>query len=169
MELHKIAVRALFAYVVLLALMRFSGKRVVSEAGARDFVMALILGDLIDALLWAEIGAGEFTAATGGVVVTGMIVALVSYWSPAVATLLEGRPQLVLNQGVPARRGMRAERVNEEELAALLRMRGIERERWSDVARAWVEPNGELSVALRDEARPAERRDRARVRREKSQ
>ena len=168
MELHKIATRVLFAYVVLLALMRFSGKRVVSEAGARDFVVALIIGDLIDDLMWAEISAAEFTAATGGIVLMGLVVALAAYASPAAATVLEGRPRLVLRDGMPVRSGMRAERLNEKELAALLRGQGFERERWAEVDRAWLEINGELSVAPRDESRPARRRDAAHMRREDS-
>jgi uncharacterized membrane protein YcaP (DUF421 family) len=169
MELHKIAIRALFAYVVLLALMRFSGKRVVSQAGARELTVAIIIGDLIDDLLWAEVGAAEFAAATGGVVLTSFLVALAIYASPAVANLLEGRPQLVLREGVPARAGMRVERVNEKDLASLLRAQGIDRERWVEVDHAWVEDNGELSVAPHDLARPAERRDRERIRGEGTQ
>ncbi|MDQ3950921.1 MAG: hypothetical protein M3282_11330 [Gemmatimonadota bacterium] len=169
MELHKIAIRALFAYAVLLALMRFSGKRVVSEAGARDLVVAIIIGDLIDDLLWAEVGAAKFAAAAGGVVLSGLLVALATYASPAAAALLEGRPQLVLREGVPVRAGMRAERVNEEDLTGLLRARGIDHERWVEVDHAWLEVNGELSAARHELARPAERRDRGRLRREEAQ
>jgi uncharacterized membrane protein YcaP (DUF421 family) len=169
MELHKIVVRALFAYVVLLTLMRFSGKRVVSEAGARDLVVAIIIGDLIDDLLWAEVGAAEFAVAAGGVVLTGLLVALATYASPAAATLLEGRPQLVLHEGVPVRAGMRVERVNDKDLTALLRGRGIDHERWVEVDHAWLEVKGELSVARHELARPAERRDRERLRREEAQ
>jgi uncharacterized membrane protein YcaP (DUF421 family) len=163
MELHKIAVRVLFAYVVLLTLMRLSGKRSVSQLGAPAFMVTLILGDLIDDLLWAEVGAGKFAAASGGVVVTSLLVALTTYLSPGAAALLEGRPRLVLREGAPVRAGMRAERVNEKSLAGLLREQGLERERWSDVERAWVEPDGQLSVALREEARPAQRRHRGRL------
>jgi uncharacterized membrane protein YcaP (DUF421 family) len=143
--------------------MRFSGKRVVSEAGARDFVVALIIGDLIDDLMWGEVGAGEYAAATGGIVLTGLLVALAAYASPTAARILEGGPELVLRDGESVRAGMRTERVSEKELAALLRQQGIERERWVEVNRAWVEINGELSVAQHEQARPAERRDRDRV------
>jgi len=166
MELHKIAVRALFAYVVLLALMRVSGKRLVSEASARDFVVAIIIGDLIDDLLWAEVGAARFAAATGGIIVSGMLVALATYASAAAASVLEGQPKLVLREGALVRRGMRAERLNEKSLAAMLRLHGLERERWAEVEHARLEDSGELSVMPREEARPAQRRDRERVRRE---
>jgi uncharacterized membrane protein YcaP (DUF421 family) len=169
MELHKIAVRALFAYVMLLALMRFSGKRSVAQTGAAAFVVALIIGDLIDDLLWAEVGAGKFAAASGGVVVTALLVELASFLSPAAASLLEGRPRLVFRDGAPVVPGMRAERVNEKELAAQLRVQGIDRDRWTDVDRAWVETTGQLSAAPRPEARPAQRGDRGRLRGEDSE
>jgi uncharacterized membrane protein YcaP (DUF421 family) len=160
MELYKIAVRVVFAYLVLLALMRFSGKRVVSQAGALDFVVALVIGDLIDDLLWAEVGAAKFAAASGGIVLAGLLVAVASYASPLAASVLRGRPSLVLRDGRAVVAGMRAERVNEKELSELLRLHGIERDRWSDVAHAWVEDSGQLSVTLHQPARPAERRDR---------
>jgi uncharacterized membrane protein YcaP (DUF421 family) len=150
-----------FAYVVLLALMRFSGKRVVSQAGALDFVIALVIGDLIDDLMWAEVSAAKFAAASGGIVLAGLLLELASYASPAAARVLRGRPDLVLRDGTPVPAGLRAERVNEKALAALLRLNGIERERWSDVERAWLEDNGQLSVVLREAARPGDRRDRA--------
>jgi uncharacterized membrane protein YcaP (DUF421 family) len=169
MELYKIAVRVLFAYVVLLTLMRLSGKRSVSQLGAPAFIVTLIVGDLIDDLMWAEVGAGEFVAASGGIVVAGILVAMATYLSPAAAAVLEGRPRLVLREGAPVRAGMRAERVNEKALAALLRERGLERERWTDVNGAWVEADGQLSAALREEARPALRRDRDRLLGEKSE
>ncbi|MFN2565653.1 MAG: DUF421 domain-containing protein [Gemmatimonadaceae bacterium] len=169
MELYKIAIRAVFAYIVLLALMRVSDKRVISAASARDFVVALIIGDLIDDLMWAEVGAAEFAVASGGIVLSGLVVALATYASPAAARIIDGRPALLLRDGVPVPAGMRAERVNEESLAALLRTQGIEAERLGDVERAWLEDQGHLSVALHERARPAERRDRERLTREKAQ
>jgi uncharacterized membrane protein YcaP (DUF421 family) len=166
MDLYKIAIRAVLAYIVLLALMRVSDKRIVSGASARDFVVAVIIGDLIDDLIWAEVGAAEFAVATGGIMLTGLAAAVLTYASPAAARILEGRPTLLLRDGTPVPVGMRVERVNEESLAALLRLQGIEAEHLSDVERAWLEDQGHLSVALHEHARPAERRDRERITRE---
>ena len=53
MELPKIVRRALVAYVFLLFLMRLSGKRAIAQGSAFDFVLALIVGDLVDDLLQA--------------------------------------------------------------------------------------------------------------------
>ena len=65
MDPLRIAVRAVFAYVMLLALVRISGKRTLKHGTAFDFTIALVLGDMIDDLLWAEVSAAKFVTATG--------------------------------------------------------------------------------------------------------
>ena len=65
MDPFRILVRCVFAYVVLLVFVRLSGKRSVKHANTFDFVLALILGDLVDDLLWAEVAASTFVVATG--------------------------------------------------------------------------------------------------------
>ena len=57
MELWRILVRAVFAYVFALAVMRIAGKRMVSHADVSSFVVAIIIGDMFDDLLWAEVPA----------------------------------------------------------------------------------------------------------------
>ena len=48
MDPLKIAVRALAAFLFLLALLRLSGKRTIYQGTAFDFVLALVLGDMVD-------------------------------------------------------------------------------------------------------------------------
>jgi uncharacterized membrane protein YcaP (DUF421 family) len=61
----RIVIRCVFAYVLLLVFVRLSGKRSVKHAHTFDFVLALILGDMIDDFLWAEVAASTFVVATG--------------------------------------------------------------------------------------------------------
>ena len=65
MDPLRIAVRALFAFVMLFVLVRVSGKRTVKQSSAFDFTVALILGDLVDDMLWAEVNSAEFVVAAG--------------------------------------------------------------------------------------------------------
>ena len=65
MDPLRIAVRALLAYVALLLFVRMSGKRTVKHGSPFDFTLALILGDMVDDLLWAEVAAAQFVVATG--------------------------------------------------------------------------------------------------------
>jgi uncharacterized membrane protein YcaP (DUF421 family) len=65
MDLWRVALRAVFAYAVLLVLVRVSGKRTVRQGSPFDFTVALIIGDMVDDLLWTESNASEFVIATG--------------------------------------------------------------------------------------------------------
>lgn len=64
MDPFRIAVRCLIAYIFLLVVMRLAGKRVVRHANAFDFVLALIVGDLVDDALWSEVPVAQFVVAT---------------------------------------------------------------------------------------------------------
>jgi uncharacterized membrane protein YcaP (DUF421 family) len=68
MDLLRIAVRCLITYIFLLVVMRLAGKRVVRHAESFDFVLALILGDLVDDALWSEVPVAQFVIATATLV-----------------------------------------------------------------------------------------------------
>jgi uncharacterized membrane protein YcaP (DUF421 family) len=61
----RIIVRVVFAYLVLLVFMRLAGKRAVKQATPFDFTLALILGDLLDDAIWAEVQTSVFVMAAG--------------------------------------------------------------------------------------------------------
>ena len=65
MDPLRIVIRILFAYVILLVLVRLGGKTLVKHASPFDFTVALILGDLIDDMVWAEVAASTFVVAAG--------------------------------------------------------------------------------------------------------
>ena len=92
MEPYRIAVRALFAYVVLLGLLRASGKRTVARGTPFDFVLALILGDMIDDLLWAEVPAARFAVAVATLTLAHTLVAMADARSERFGRWLSGVP-----------------------------------------------------------------------------
>ena len=65
MDPLRIAVRAVFAFITLLALMRASGTRTVKQGSPFDFTVALILGDMVDDAIWAEVALSQFVVAVG--------------------------------------------------------------------------------------------------------
>ena len=73
MELGSIAVRGLATYVFLLALLRLAGKRVIKEGTSFDFVLALILGDLIDDAVWSEAPFAQFVVAVSTLVLLKLL------------------------------------------------------------------------------------------------
>jgi uncharacterized membrane protein YcaP (DUF421 family) len=68
MDPLRIIVRVVFAYLLLQGLVRLSGKRTVKQGSPFDFAIALIIGDLVDDVLWAEVGAAQFSVAAAALV-----------------------------------------------------------------------------------------------------
>jgi uncharacterized membrane protein YcaP (DUF421 family) len=77
MDPFRIVVRVVFTYIVLMAMVRASGKRTVRHASPFDFTLTLILGDMVDDLLWGEVDASVFAVAAGALVMVHLGIELV--------------------------------------------------------------------------------------------
>lgn len=161
MDLWRIAVRAIIAYVYLLVTTRASGKRIVSQATPFDLVVSIIIGDLIDDFLWAEVSMAKFGAAVGTIFTCDALVKIGAHHSDAFFRLVQGAPAVVLRNGREDARALRREQMNEGELAYLLRLQGIDDR--SEVRLALVERDHELSVVRKPGAEPAQKEDAARA------
>ena len=159
MDLHHIAIRAVFVYLVLLTLIRLSGKRTISEGTPFSFVLALVLGDMIDDALWAEVATAQFVAAAGTLAVVHLLVSWGASRSERLDRLVSGAPALVLTEGRPRREGLRGEQMSRKSLAFEIRQEGIDAGRWREISAAYVEASGQLSVVKAPWARTAQRRD----------
>lgn len=73
MDPLRIAVRALFVFLTLLALVRCSGKRTVKQGSPFDFAVALILGDIADDALFAEVALSQFVIAGGTLLIAHVV------------------------------------------------------------------------------------------------
>jgi uncharacterized membrane protein YcaP (DUF421 family) len=163
MDLTRIAVRAVVTFAFLLVLVRLSGKRVVSEGTAFDFVFALVLGDLVDNAIWAEVPMVQFFVAAGALAVAEVATEVGAYASGTLRWLLEGRPRLVLRDGRPCEAGVGRELLTDHEIERMLRERGIDRGERYTVHRAWIETSGDVSIFKHYRARGAQKRDRDRL------
>jgi uncharacterized membrane protein YcaP (DUF421 family) len=159
MSLFAIALRAFVAYVVLLALVRASGKRLVSEATGMQFVLAVIVGDLVDDAMLATIPFAQLIVAAGTLTVLQLTIAVVAMLDLRVWRLVEGEPPVVLENGIPRRRAMLRERMNRKEIASALRLAGVSAARWAEIKRARLEQEGILAVVFHDWAKPVQRND----------
>jgi uncharacterized membrane protein YcaP (DUF421 family) len=81
MELWRIVVRALFAYVFALAIMRIAGKRTVCHADVSSFVVVIVIGDMFDDLLWAEVAAAQFVVGVGALALAHLCTRLALFRS----------------------------------------------------------------------------------------
>jgi uncharacterized membrane protein YcaP (DUF421 family) len=153
--LLRTGVAALFAYVVLLALLRLAGKRTIAQGTAFDFVLALVLGDLVDDLLWSDVPAAAFLVAVGTLGLAHTLTSWAQSRSPRLHRLVSGQAALVLDRGQPVPEALRAERLTGGDLEALLRLWGVPPERWHEVETARLEADGQASVFKTAMERPA--------------
>ena len=158
MSLGHIAVRAVVAYVYLLVLTRAGGKSAVSQSTPFDFLVALILGDVIDDALWAEVSMAKFAGAAGSVMLCDALTRLAaSRWRPFFL-LVNGRPGVLLRDGREDEEELRRQQLSKTDLAHLLRLEGVTD--WNDVHLALIEQGHELSVLLKPGAEPATKADK---------
>lgn len=79
MDPLRIAVRVVLVYVVLLLFVRVSGKRSVKHASPFDFTLALVVGDLMDDAIWAEVGMAMFAVGAGVLMITHVMLDYARY------------------------------------------------------------------------------------------
>jgi uncharacterized membrane protein YcaP (DUF421 family) len=159
MSLLRIGVRAVVVYVFVLALIRVSGKRLVCEATGMQFVLAIIIGDLVDDAMFATVPFAQFVAAAGTLTIVHLMTAMAALSDLRIWRLVEGEPPVLLENGIPRRKAMRHERINRKEIASMLRLAGLSAARWAEIKRARIEEEGRLAVVFHEWAQEAQRRD----------
>lgn len=159
MDIGRIAIRALAAYVYLLIITRAGGKRVVHQATPFDLVVSIIIGDLIDDAMWAEVSMPKFGAAVSAIMGCDALVKMGAFRWNWFHKLVNGSPTAVLRDGREDGHALRGEQMNEGDLAHLLRLQGIDD--WNRVHLALVERDHEVSAILKPEEEPAQKKDAA--------
>jgi len=79
MDLARVVIRVLFAWVFVQALLRISGKRTVKQGDLTSFVVAIVLGDMFDDVFWAEVPAAQFVVAAGVLVLLHALLTIDSF------------------------------------------------------------------------------------------
>jgi uncharacterized membrane protein YcaP (DUF421 family) len=141
----------------MLVVIRALGKRTVGNFSAFDLLVALMLGEVVDEIIYGDV---RFLQGTIAIVVIGGLAyadAWLSYFDHGMDRVLEGSPTIVVRDGEYDRRGMRAERMNEKDVLAHLRTQGIQDMR--EVHLAIVETDGTVSVLKQPWAEPAQKAD----------
>lgn len=156
-ELLLTAARAGAVYVLMLLVVRFLGKRTVGNFSAFDLIVALMLGEVVDEIIYADVRFIQGTVAIVTLAAVAYADSLLSYWDHGMEAVLEGKPTIVVKKGEFHRKGMRQERMNEKDVLGALRIQGIRDMR--EVEYALVEHDGTVSVVPFDWAQPALKAD----------
>jgi uncharacterized membrane protein YcaP (DUF421 family) len=118
-------VRAVVVYVFLLALLRVTGKRQVGQLAPFDLVLLLVLSNSVQNAM-----NGGDNSVAGGMILAVTLVALnygvgwLTWRSPRAEALIEGRPVILVHDGVVDRRAMSRVQMTKHELEAALRAEG---------------------------------------------
>ncbi len=143
--LAECAMRAILMFVLVLALMKLSGKKEVRQFSVLELLVIIGLGSALgDPMIYTEAPILPSLVAIGTV--------LFCYWGvnkwtnrvPRVERFIEGQVRRVLHQGVLDLKALDAEGISASELFGDLR--GMHVEHLGQVKSAYVEVNGEVSV-----------------------
>lgn len=156
-ELLMTAVRGLAVYVLVLAVIRVLGKRTVGNFTAFDLLVALMLGEVVDEMIYGDVNFAQGAVAILVIAGAKYATAWISYTSPKLNRILEGKPTAIVRDGKLVVRGLRHELMHEREVFAGLRLHGVADMR--EVKLALMEVDGELSVLKEDWAEPLTKRD----------
>lgn len=144
-EIASVAITGAAIYILLVAMLRLSGKRTLAKFNAFDFVVTVAIGSMVANTILDE-DTSLVEGATGIVVllVAQMIVSLLVTHSPSARRLIKSRPRLLFYQGAFLRKNLVLERIAVEEIRQEVRDSGFAR--MDDVLAVILESDGTLSV-----------------------
>ncbi|WP_430233386.1 DUF421 domain-containing protein [Nitrosomonas communis] len=135
----------ILAYVVLIFLLRISGKRTLSKMNAFDFIVTIALGStLATVLLNKSVSLADGVLALSLLIGLQFLITFFSVRSKRVSKLVKSMPTLLVYKGDLLQDAMRKERVNADEIYAILREKGISS--IQDVDAVILETDGSLNV-----------------------
>jgi uncharacterized membrane protein YcaP (DUF421 family) len=136
--------RAVVVFVMLWLLMRLGGKRQLSDLSAFELVVIVVLGDLVGQIVMQEnfsLTAG-FVAVAVFVLMSHALAEASLRWRKA-RRVIEGRPTVVVVNGVFDDDAMEAEGLSRGDVMEAARGEGLEA--IEDVKWALIETNGNLT------------------------
>ncbi len=138
------AFRTAAVYGAILALIRFAGKRSLASLNSFDFVVLLLLSNVVQNAI-----IGNDISVTGGVLGAAILLALnwslvrLTYIHPMINRVLQGTSTTLYRDGRVDEVGLREEAITQEELVAALRRQGLELD---DVETVEIVPEGAINA-----------------------
>jgi len=144
----ELVVRGGGLYLMVLLMLRVSGKRELGQLAPFDLVLLLLISEGISPALTA----GDESWTASAIVVTTMLLlnagmGLLSRWRPA-ERVIEGRPRFLLRDGHVDYKTLRSEQITHNDLLSALRENGCFKP--SEAEYAVLETSGKISVKKRE-------------------
>ncbi len=143
--LLQIAIAGVVAYVALVAILRISGKRTLTDLNAFDFVVTVALGSILaSTIVSPSVPLLNGITAMAVLILCQYVVAFVTVRSSALRHVVKAEPTLLVHNGNFLSDAMKRERISEAAVLAAVRSAG--NADLSDVHSVVLETNGALSV-----------------------
>lgn len=147
-----IVLRATAMFAILYLLIRLLGKRELGQMTPFEFVVLVVMGDLIQqGVTQTDFSLTGATLAIVTFAFWGVVLSWISYLMPRAERLLEGEARVLVRDGKLLGDNLRRDRITRREVESEMRLAGIAS--ISDVAWALIEPNGKISFIRQDDAR----------------
>ena len=147
-------VKTIIVYIVLLILMRLSGRRTLAQITTFDFILLLVIGGTTQrALLGQDYSVTNALLVVITLILTNVILSLIERDFPTFARLVNGAPLIVVEQGQMLDQRLRRALLTQQDImAAARRTHGIERV--DDIKYAILEASGNISIIPRVRRQP---------------
>lgn len=139
-------IRGAAVYLILVVIMRISGRRTLAEATPFDFILLLIIAETTQQALLAE----DFSITNAVLLIVTLIgidifFSYLKRWSPLASRLLEGTPTVLIRDGEIDCRALKRSRVEETDILVSARQtHGLEN--LDQVKHAVLETDSGISV-----------------------
>ena len=151
--LIEIIVRTLIVYLWALLLLRWLGSRTIGQLSTIEFLLVIALGSAVgDAMFYPEVPLLHALLVVTLVVLVNKGLDILVARSKRAERVLDGTPKELIRDGVVGKAFLKSRTMGISELFQELREKGIEH--LGQVGRAYVEPDGKLTVYRALEARP---------------
>jgi uncharacterized membrane protein YcaP (DUF421 family) len=143
--LLEIVGRVVVIYVVLLAMLRVSGRRELAEMGPMDLLTMLLISETVSPALTANdtTVAGSLVAA-GTLVLLAVVSSKLAFRSKLARQVIEGSPAVLISHGKVHEDVLRRERITHDELTAKLHENGVMSV--DSVQYAFIETDGDITI-----------------------
>jgi uncharacterized membrane protein YcaP (DUF421 family) len=141
----ELAIRSTVVYAFLILILRISGKRQIGQMAPFDLVLLLILPNAVQNSM-----SGGDNSLVGGLIIASVLVSInfivgyATYKSKKLEALVEGRPQIIIHNGVLYQDILDKCQLTQHELKAAMRESGCDNIK--NVRSAILENNGVISV-----------------------
>lgn len=138
--------RGTTVYIILLIVIRISGRRTLGQTTTFDFILLLIIAETTQQALLGE----DFSITNAALLILTLVgidiaISLLKSHSATIDKIIDGVPMIIVENGRPLSDRLRKSRVDEHEvLSAARRLRGLER--MEQIKYAVLEADGAISI-----------------------